>query len=78
MADCKIILEGKSPQEIAHALRAQAALFWTSPFSTPRWWWGFACGAAFMALLNIGDLHVCVGECDAAGVRLAQPAKGGL
>ena len=31
---------------------------------------GFGCGLIFMALMNIGDVHLCMGECDNAGYAL--------
>ena len=31
---------------------------------------GFGCGLIVMALMNIGDVHVCMGECDNAGYAL--------
>jgi len=32
--------------------------------------WGFVFGCLFMAILNIGDVHICVGECDGGGFTL--------
>ena len=35
-----------------------------------RFWWGFLAGLIVMSLLNIGDVHVCVGECDGEGITI--------
>lgn len=35
-----------------------------------RFWWGFLFGIVFMSLMNIGDAHLCVGECDSEGVTI--------
>ena len=32
-----------------------------------QWWIGFVFGILFMAILDFGDMHICVGECDGAG-----------
>lgn len=38
-------------------------------------WVGFGAGLLFMAVLDLTDIHVCVGECDGAGYDLFQSKK---
>lgn len=35
-----------------------------------KFWVGFLWGMAFIAAMNVGDVHLCVGECDGAGISL--------
>ena len=32
-----------------------------------RFWCGVVVGALFMAMLDLTDMHICIGECDGAG-----------
>ena len=32
-----------------------------------KWLAGFFIGILLMAILDLGDLHICMGECDGAG-----------
>jgi hypothetical protein len=36
---------------------------------------GFIWGLIAMAALDLGDVHVCVGECDGAGYDILGPRK---
>lgn len=40
-----------------------------------RFWIGFMWGVIFMTTMNIGDLHICVGECDSKGFSFAEVLK---
>jgi hypothetical protein len=68
--DYSFTVEDKTAGEIAERLRLERAKFATSPLRTWRWWSGFIWGCVFMTALNIGDVHICVGECDGAGLSL--------
>lgn len=54
--------EGATDRECANYLfpRVMAHNFWAGVFV----------GVLAMALMNIGDLHVCVGECDGTGFEI--------
>lgn len=77
MADLKIDMAGCGNAEIADQLRGYLRAYERHPLKTWRWWSGFLWGAIFMSLLNVGDVHICAGECDGEGFRLlSQEWKG--
>lgn len=53
---------------------AMAELGYTAPKQI-SWKWGFVWGCMFMAVLNIGDVHICAGECDGQGIVLMETLK---
>lgn len=67
MADLHIDLKDQDPTVLAAYLRAQALAY-----DLPRWnrrgfWIGVAVGACLMAAMDIGDVHLCAGQCDGVG-----------
>jgi hypothetical protein len=75
MSDLHIDLRNCTDDFIADTLRRNLRQYDTGPLKSWRWWGGFICGAIFMAAMNIGDVHLCVGECDSVGVSLVGDAK---
>jgi len=63
MSDLKIDLKNCSDEVIAEVLRRNLRQYEKSPLFTWRWWSGFLIGAVFVAALDFGDVHICVGAC---------------
>lgn len=55
--------------------RTEAARLLFLPEMRRCFWWGVLAGISFIAALDLGDVHVCVGECDGAGYDIAGPRK---
>lgn len=67
MADLHIDLKDQDPESLAAMLRAHA-----STFDPPKWhrrefWVGIVIGACLMAAMDLGDVHLCAGQCDGIG-----------
>jgi hypothetical protein len=43
---------------------------WRATLRSRKFWIGFLYGVIAMALLNLGDIHLCVGECDGEGFSI--------
>ena len=71
MGNLHINLRDCDDEAIEKELRGQLARYSRNPLRTWRWWSGFIWGCIFMAAFNIGDVHLCVGECDAQGVKIS-------
>ena len=70
MANLNINLKDCDNDFIAETLRKQLAVYDKNPLRTWRWWSGFIWGCIIMAAMNVGDVHLCVGECDSEGLRI--------
>lgn len=67
MADLHIDMKDKDPAMLAAYLRSQALAY-----DPPRWrrrefWAGIAVGAVLMAAMDLGDVHLCAGQCNGVG-----------
>lgn len=67
MADLHLNMKDQDPAVIAAYLRAQALAY-----DPPRWnrsglWVGIVIGACLMASMDLGDVHLCAGQCDGVG-----------
>lgn len=67
MADLHIDLKDQDPMALAVYLRAQALAY-----DPPRWrrrefWIGVVVGACLIAAMDLGDVHLCAGQCDGVG-----------
>lgn len=67
MSNFYIDLTNVSEDEIERYLRAQMAMRSRNPLRTWRWWSGFIAGAIVIASMDLGDIHVCAGQCDGVG-----------
>ena len=67
MSNLYIDLKNVSDDEIERLLRAQIAQRSRNPLRTWWWWSGFIVGAIVIASMDIGDIHICAGQCDGVG-----------
>lgn len=63
MSDLKIDLKDCEDKVIVKTLRNALRSYDDNPLTTWRWWSGFLIGAVFIAALDYGDVHICVGGC---------------
>lgn len=67
MADLHIDLKGHAPAELAAYLRAQALAYDPPRWNRREFWIGVVVGACLMASMDLGDVHLCAGQCDGVG-----------
>lgn len=67
MADLYIDLKDKDPAMLAAYLRAQALAYDPQRWRRREFWVGVVFGACLIAGMNLGDVHLCIGQCDGAG-----------
>lgn len=72
----KVEITDESTERLADRLRAAAdAIDGGGSWTTRKFWFGVAWGVLAMALFDLTDLHICVGDCDGAGYDIVGPRK---
>lgn len=70
---------GPDKAHLAKNLRMEAdrldPFTWRALLGSRNWWLGLLSGVLLMALFDVTDLHICVGECDGRGYALLSPSQ---
>lgn len=76
----EVKVSGPDKARVARNLRIEAdrlaPLTWRDLLGSHHWWLGVLFGVLMMALFDVTDLHICVGECDGRGYAFVSPAQG--
>jgi hypothetical protein len=73
VVNIELEIKGATDKEVADFLRTQLTKY--EPRKPYNPWLAFVWGLSLMAMLNIGDVHICVGECDGSGFKLSDALK---
>lgn len=69
-------ISDENTERLADRLRGAAdTLDGGGSWTTRKFWMGFAWGVLAMAVLDLTDLHICIGDCDGAGYDIIGPRK---
>ena len=66
----RVDLQDVDASEAREFFRSKLRELDDNPLTTWRWWSGFLCGCVLIAAMNYGDVHLCVGSCGDAEIRV--------